>query len=225
MSHFQPNRCLILISGSLIFKESLSKAARAHKALFAFSVTAIIVFRRAKPGRIGSLAFAMKNRHFGGHCSWILAGKAGKCGRFWVFTCVPNPGKQSIWRQCPPSARLQSTKKLPNRPGFTHVQVNLRFCQTFAGEKQAKRGSNLLIKRGEGLQGLKPSLIFSFDLRWGGFLCLRCCLDQLLFFGAPPDLCFPACVFSRTRNEIQKIGSFMSFLFTGLLLEGKELGP
>ena len=78
--------------------------------------------RRAKPGRFGGLAFAMKNRHFGGHCSWIIAGKARKCGRFWVFACVPNPGKQSIWRQYPPSARKQSTKKLPNRPGFTHVQ-------------------------------------------------------------------------------------------------------
>ena len=42
----------------------------------------------------------MKNRHFGEECSWILAGKARKCGRFWVFACVPNPGKQSIWRQC-----------------------------------------------------------------------------------------------------------------------------
>ena len=73
---------------------------------------------RAKPGRFGSFSFAMKNRHFGGACSWILAGKARKCGRFWVFACVPNPGKQSIWRQCPPSARKQSTKKLPNRPGF-----------------------------------------------------------------------------------------------------------
>ena len=77
--------------------------------------------RRAKTGRFGSLAFAMKNRHFGGECSWILAGKERKCGRFWVFACVPNPGQQSIWRQCPPSARKQSTKKLPNRPGFTHV--------------------------------------------------------------------------------------------------------
>ena len=74
--------------------------------------------RRAKPGRFGSLAFAMKNRHFGGHCSWIIAGKVRKCGRFWVFACVPNPGKRSIWRQCPPSARKQSTKKLPNRPRF-----------------------------------------------------------------------------------------------------------
>ena len=36
--------------------------------------------RRAKPGRFGSLAFAMKNRHFGGERSWILAGKARKCG-------------------------------------------------------------------------------------------------------------------------------------------------
>ena len=48
--------------------------------------------------------------------------KARKCGRFWVFARVPTPGKQSIWRQCLPSARKQSTKKLPNRPGFTHVQ-------------------------------------------------------------------------------------------------------
>ena len=79
--------------------------------------------RRAKPGRFGSLAFAMKNRHFGGECSWVLAGKARKCGKFWVFACVPNPGKQSIWRQCPPSARKDSTKKLPNRPVFTHVQA------------------------------------------------------------------------------------------------------
>ena len=79
--------------------------------------------RRAKPGRFGSSAFAIKNRHFGGECSWILAGKARKCGRFWVFACVPNPGKQSIWRQCPPNARKQSTKKLPNRPGSTHVQI------------------------------------------------------------------------------------------------------
>ena len=79
--------------------------------------------RRAKPGRfVGSLAFAMKNRHFGGECSWIPAGKARKCGRFGVFARLPNPGKQSIWRQCPPSARKHSTKKLPNRPGFTHVQ-------------------------------------------------------------------------------------------------------
>ena len=42
--------------------------------------------------------------------------------KFWVFACVPNTGRQSIWRQCPPSARKQSTKKLPNRPAFTHVQ-------------------------------------------------------------------------------------------------------
>ena len=79
--------------------------------------------RRAKPGRFGSFSLAMKNRHFGGECCWTLAGKARKCGRFWVFACVPNPGEQSVWRQCPPSARKQSTKKLPNRPGFTHVQV------------------------------------------------------------------------------------------------------
>ena len=30
---------------------------------------------RAKPGRFGSLAFAMKNRHLGGENSRILAGK------------------------------------------------------------------------------------------------------------------------------------------------------
>ena len=67
------------------------------------------------------LAFVMKNRHFGGECSWVLAGKARRCGKFWVFACVPNPGKLSIWRQCPPSARKESTKKLPNRSVFTHV--------------------------------------------------------------------------------------------------------
>ena len=70
--------------------------------------------RMAKLGRFGSFAFAMKNRHFG---SW----RARKRGKFWVFACVPNPGKQSIWWQCPPSARKQSTNKLQNRPGFTHV--------------------------------------------------------------------------------------------------------
>ena len=84
--------------------------------------------RRAKPGRFGSFLFAMKNRHFGGECSWILAGKARKCGRFWVFPCVPNPGKQSTWRQCAPSARKQSTKKLPNRPSFTHIQEGPLGC-------------------------------------------------------------------------------------------------
>ena len=77
--------------------------------------------RRATPGRFGSLAFAMKNRHFGRQCSWIPARKARKCGKFWVLACVPNPGKQRIWRQCPPSARKESTKKLPNHPAFTHV--------------------------------------------------------------------------------------------------------
>ena len=77
--------------------------------------------RRAKPGRFGSLAFAMKNRHFGGECSWMRAGEARKCVKFWVFACVPNPGKQSIWRQCSPNAWKQSTKNLPNRPGFTQA--------------------------------------------------------------------------------------------------------
>ena len=73
---------------------------------------------RAKPGRFGSFAFAMKNRHFGGECSWVLAGKARRCGKFWVFACVPNPGKQSIWRQCPPSARKESTKKTAKSSRF-----------------------------------------------------------------------------------------------------------
>ena len=74
--------------------------------------------RRAKPGRFGILAFALKDRHFGGECSQILAGKARKCGRFWVFACVSNPGKQSIWRQFPPSARKQSTKKTAKSSRF-----------------------------------------------------------------------------------------------------------
>ena len=75
--------------------------------------------RRAKPGRFGNLAFAMKKGNLGGQCSWIRAGKARKCGLFWVFACVPNPGKQSIWRQCPPSAGKQSTEKMRNRPVFS----------------------------------------------------------------------------------------------------------
>ena len=73
------------------------------------------------PARFGSLAFAIKNRHFRGECSRILARTARKYSKFWVFACVPNPGKQSIWRQCPPSSGKQSTNKLPNRPVFTHV--------------------------------------------------------------------------------------------------------
>ena len=40
-----------------------------------------------------------------------------------MFACVPNPGKQSICRQCFLSARKQSTKQMPNRPVFTHVQA------------------------------------------------------------------------------------------------------
>ena len=35
-----------------------------------------------------------------------------------MFARVPNPGKQSIRRQRPPSARKQSTNKPPNFPGF-----------------------------------------------------------------------------------------------------------
>ena len=45
-----------------------------------------------------------------------------------MFACVPNPGKQSIWRQCPPSARQESTKKLPNHPVFTHVRTLSPCC-------------------------------------------------------------------------------------------------
>ena len=80
---------------------------------------------RAKPGRFGSLALAWNEKEvfWGRESSRIPAGKARKCGRLWVFACVPNPGEQSIWRQCPPSARKQSTKERPNRPVFTHVQM------------------------------------------------------------------------------------------------------
>ena len=92
------------------------------------------------------LAFAMKNRHFGGECPWILAGKARKCGRFWVFACVPNPGKQSIWRQHPPSARKQSTKKLPNRPSFTHVQLEASRLQWGVSYLQWCLGASLLLQ-------------------------------------------------------------------------------
>ena len=125
--------------------------------------------RRAETGRFGSLAFAMKNRHFGGECSWILAGKARKCGRFWVFACVPNPGKQSIWRQCPPSARKQSTKKLPNRPGFTHVQGggaegrgNFSKIRGKRGKKGGRGGRRR--KRVGGIFGGEGSLIFIHKL-------------------------------------------------------------
>ena len=81
-------------------------------------------------GRFGSSAFAMKNRHFGGECSWILAVKARKCGRFWVFACVPNPGKQSIWRQCPPSARKRSTKKTAKSSRFCPCTGGGVVCHT-----------------------------------------------------------------------------------------------
>ena len=77
---------------------------------------------KGKPGTIWQFSVCHENRHFGGECSRILAGKARKCGNLWVFACVPNPGKQNIWRQCPPSARKQSAHKLPNRPVFTHLQ-------------------------------------------------------------------------------------------------------
>ena len=111
--------------------------------------------RRAKPGRFGSLAFAMKNRHFGGECSWIPAKKARKCGRFWVFACVPNPGRQSIWRQCPPSARKQSTKKLPNRPGFAHVHPPLALlCNALGEGGPGWRGPRVL--EHSGVQGEVP---------------------------------------------------------------------
>ena len=79
--------------------------------------------RRAKPGRFGSLAFAMKNRHFGKQCSWRLAGKARKCGRFWAFACV-----SQILVNKTVSSKCQETKhekKLPNRPVFTHVHLEI----------------------------------------------------------------------------------------------------
>ena len=98
--------------------------------------------RRAEPGRFGSLGLAKKNRHFGGVCSWMLAGKARKCGRFWVFACVPNPGKQSIWRQCASSTRKESTKKLPNRPGFTHVQTYTLYFLNLECSPSGPRGNN-----------------------------------------------------------------------------------
>ena len=88
------------------FGQSLGRAFEANSSKY-FTICPLVLLdsnsslgstvckcRRAKPGRFGSLAFAMKNRHFGGQCSWILGGKAQKCGIFWVFACVPNPGKQ-----------------------------------------------------------------------------------------------------------------------------------
>ena len=84
---------------------------------------------RAKPGQFGSLALARKNRHLGGESSRILAGKARKCGRFWVFACVPNPGKRvssKCWKK--------STKKMPNRPRF------LPTCRVSHGVWGSSRG-------------------------------------------------------------------------------------
>ena len=76
----------------------------------------------------------------------MLAGKARTCGKFWVFACVPNPGKQSIQRQSPPSARKQSTNKLLNRPVFAHVQVitshDMGVCQKNLTNKIGKNGPN-----------------------------------------------------------------------------------
>ena len=80
----------------------------------------------------------MKNRHFEGECSWTLAGKARKCGRFWVFACVPNPGKQSIWRQCPPSARKQRTKK---------TAKSSRFYPMYSPSTQATRVPSIAARR------------------------------------------------------------------------------
>ena len=81
--------------------------------------------RRAKPGRFGSLAFALKNRHFGGERSPDTSRESTKMRQILgVCVCPKPPGKQSIWRQRPPSARKQSTDKLPNCPGFTHVQIH-----------------------------------------------------------------------------------------------------
>ena len=74
--------------------------------------------RRAKPGRFGSLAFAMKKRAFR---RTLLLNTSRASTKMWQILGVclcPKSGKQSIWRQRPPSARKQSTKKLPDRPGL-----------------------------------------------------------------------------------------------------------
>ena len=76
--------------------------------------------RRARPGRCGSLALAMKNRHFGGECSWILAGKARKCGRFWVFACVGKASGDSVLQVLGNKARknCQVVPVLPTYNGY-----------------------------------------------------------------------------------------------------------
>ena len=66
----------------------------------------------------------MKNRHFGGERSWILAGKARKRGKFWVFACV----SRILVNKVSGDSVLQmlgnkGRKKLPNRPVFSHVQI------------------------------------------------------------------------------------------------------
>ena len=107
---------------------------------------------RAKPGRFWQSRVSMRNWHFGGESSQILAGKARKCGRFWVFACVPNPGKQSLWRQCPPSARKQSTDKMPHRPvlpmyrqAYTAIQLGgvLQGGVHFSKERRKERRNGL----------------------------------------------------------------------------------
>ena len=68
-----------------------------------------------KTGTIWQSRVCHENRHFGGETSQILAGESTKVRQ---ILGVPNPGKQSIWRQCPSSARKRSTKQMPNRPVF-----------------------------------------------------------------------------------------------------------
>ena len=85
---------------------------------------------RAKPGRFGSLAFAMKIGISGDSAHGYQQEKHESVADSGCFVCVPNPSKQSIWRQCPPSARKQSTEKMPNRPFFPMCKFSLEFTLT-----------------------------------------------------------------------------------------------
>ena len=75
-----------------------------------------------KAGTIWKFSACHDKKAFRGRVLPDTGRESTKCGRFWVFAYVSNPGKQSIWRQCPPSARKQNTKKMPIRPVFDHVQ-------------------------------------------------------------------------------------------------------
>ena len=56
--------------------------------------------RRAKPGRFGSLALAMKIGTSGESAPGHRQGKhENMANSGCLCVCVPNPGKQSIWRQ------------------------------------------------------------------------------------------------------------------------------